>query len=79
VSRKHNVKKERSASKYKERLAARGLGKAPTMPAVERLRSKQEDKHEANVRAVRESNELFRKPHASKHSVRKTEETRRGR
>ena len=77
MSRKHHVKKS-STSNYKQRLADRGLGKAPTMPTVESLRKRQEGKHEANVRAVRENNELFRKPHASKHSVRKAEEKRHG-
>jgi hypothetical protein len=31
MSRKHNAKHSRSRSHYKDRLAARGLGKTPTM------------------------------------------------
>lgn len=42
MSRKHHVAKSRSQSNYKQRLADRGLGKAPIMPDVEKLRVKQE-------------------------------------
>lgn len=42
MSRKHNAKHpDRSPSHYPERLAARGLTKAPVMPTLDYLRRKQ--------------------------------------
>ena len=42
MSRKHHCKHPmRSRSHYAARLAARGLSKAPELPDVERLRSRQ--------------------------------------
>lgn len=42
MSRKHNTQhRDRGRSNYPERLANRGLTKAPTMPTVESLRSRQ--------------------------------------
>lgn len=41
MSNKHTAKKERSPSRYRERLSARGLSKSPVMPTVEYLRARQ--------------------------------------
>lgn len=41
MSNKHTAKKDRSRSRYRERLSARGLSKSPTMPSVEDLRARQ--------------------------------------
>lgn len=42
MSRKHHVRKLRSKSRYPKRLAARGLTATPRMPAVEKLRERQD-------------------------------------
>jgi hypothetical protein len=42
MSRKHNTQHpDRGRSHYPDRLAARGLTKAPTMPDLDRLRGRQ--------------------------------------
>lgn len=41
ASKHHRSKRGRSLSRYKERLAARGLTKSPTMPTLDALRMKQ--------------------------------------
>ena len=43
MSRHHNTRHpERGLSRYPQRLAARGLTKAPAMPTLENLRARQE-------------------------------------
>lgn len=41
MSRRYHVRKTRSPSRYKERLAARGLTRTPVMSSIESLRAKQ--------------------------------------
>ena len=60
MSRKHNTQHIRSRSHYGQRLADRGLSKAPTMQTVEHLRYKQVDKETGRLkpeyRPLRERN-----------------------
>lgn len=73
MSRKHHVKKTGSRSNYKNRLADRGLGKAPTMKSVEQLRRRQDTNEQAQILKDREHAELFKRPHATKQAQKKTE------
>lgn len=46
MSRKHNVKHNRTKSNYPKRLERRGLSRAPVMPELDTLRRKQGAKDE---------------------------------